>query len=104
MSKYKIGDTVIRVRYDNGVTGAKVGQVATVVAPQPSTPALQWTTIVGEKSRTYRYANGETFTVERVSRVAVRPTNHRLETADGKKFIVRGGYVAIELDTEVWSA
>lgn len=73
-------------------------------APQPSTPALQWTVIVGEKSRTYIYADGSKFTVENVTRVAVRPTNHRLETADGKKFIVRGGYVAIELDTQVWSA
>lgn len=57
----------------------------------------------GEKSRTYRFADGSV-TVANVTRVCVRPSgSHRLETADGKKFIVAAGWLAIEVVADDWS-
>jgi hypothetical protein len=57
----------------------------------------------GEKSRTYHFANGD-FTVANLARICVRPSGtHRLETADGKKYIVPAGWLAIEVVAERWS-
>ena len=45
-----------------------------------------------ERSRTYFYANGFKFTVNNVIAVGVRPSgNHRIETGDGKKYIIQPG-------------
>ena len=73
-------------------------------APVQDTPKLQWTAIVGEKSRTYHFPDGSKFTVENVVRLCVRPTNHRLVTADGDKFVIPGKFIAIAIDAETWSA
>lgn len=57
----------------------------------------------GEKHRTYVFAGGR-FTIANVSRVAVRPSgSHRVETADGKKYIVSSGWLVIEIDADEWS-
>lgn len=57
----------------------------------------------GEKSRTYQFAEG-VVTVRDVARVAVRPSgSHRLETKDGRKFIIAAGWLAIEIDAAEWS-
>lgn len=57
---------------------------------------------VEEQSRTYIFPDG-IFKIERVTRVAVSSSTHRIETADGKKFIVSGGWHAIQLDVPNWS-
>lgn len=58
----------------------------------------------GERRRIYTYANGSTFTVENVSDVAISKSgNHRLNTKDGRKFIVMAGWIAIEVDADFWS-
>lgn len=59
-------------------------------------------TEVNEQSRTYHFADGK-FKVDKVVRIAIPGTTHRLETADGKKFIVRCGWHAIEVDVAEWS-
>ncbi len=57
----------------------------------------------GERSRTYIFAAGK-FTVENVARICVRPSgSHRLETKDGRKFIVAAGWIVIEVVAEEWS-
>jgi len=113
---YDVGDcgVVIRigglgsgceVRFDNGRTSYLYNrEMRKLQDTPPSTPKLDWLTLVGEQKRTYHFPGGETFTVERVTHVAVRPTNHRLQTADGRKFIVPGKFVAIEIDAQEWSA
>jgi len=56
-----------------------------------------------EKSRTYHYAD-HSRVILNVTAVCVRPSgSHRLETADGKKWIVQPGWEAIELDMEDWT-
>ena len=66
---------------------------------------LEWTEIGGEESRTYRFPDGSTVKVDKVARVCVRPSGtHRLETQDGRKFIVREGWNAIEIVAKEWSA
>ncbi len=58
----------------------------------------------GEKSRTYIYDNGFKFTVDKVARICVRSSgSHRLETEDGRKFIVNPGWIAIEVAADKWS-
>lgn len=64
---------------------------------------LEFQEVKGEKSRTYHYGCGTTFTVDNVVKLCVRPSgNHRLENKDGKKYIVDGGWIAIEIDAESW--
>lgn len=59
--------------------------------------------IKNEDRRTYIYPDGQ-FTVEGVVRLLVRPSGtHRLETADGRKFIVAAGWLAIEVVAKDWS-
>jgi hypothetical protein len=56
-----------------------------------------------EKARTYHYP-GHSRTITNVVAVCVRPSgSHRLETADGKKWIVNPGWEAIEIDTPEWT-
>lgn len=66
--------------------------------------ALKWVAILGESSRAYIFPGGDRITVEHVTRLCVRPTSHRLETADGRKFIVPGKFLAIEINAMEWSA
>ena len=65
---------------------------------------LRFTKIVGERSRTYHFPNGATFTVKNVTGLCVRPTNHRLETICGRRVIVPGKFIAIEIEADNWSA
>lgn len=56
-----------------------------------------------ERSRTYVFPGGERLTYPWVSAIAISERGtHRLELADGKKVIVRCGWLAIELDTDDW--
>lgn len=57
---------------------------------------------VQEQARTYHFPDGK-LRIERVVRIAIPGTTHRLETADGKKYIVRCGWHAIELEMEGWT-
>jgi hypothetical protein len=65
---------------------------------------LKWTEVTGERARTYLFPNAENLRIERVVRICVRPTNHRLETACGRKVIVPGKFLAIEIEADGWSA
>jgi hypothetical protein len=57
-----------------------------------------------ERSRTYHFDDGITFRVDGVKRLLVRPSGtHRLETTDGRKFVVPVGWLAIELDVDAWT-
>jgi hypothetical protein len=56
-----------------------------------------------EKSRTYHYAT-HSRTIKNVVAVGVRSSgNHRLETEDGRKWIIQPGWEAIEIDTPEWT-
>jgi len=56
-----------------------------------------------ERSRVYHYAD-HSRRIENVVAVAVRPSgNHRLETVDGKRWIVAPGWEAIEIDADDWT-
>lgn len=57
-----------------------------------------------EKSRKYIYSNGFKLNIKNVIDVTISDSgNHRIETEDGKKYIVTTGWVAVELDTEQWT-
>lgn len=65
---------------------------------------LNWVELTeGEQTRTYHFPDAS-ITVERVIRFAVSSTTHRLETSDGKKWIIPNGFVAIEVEATRWSA
>lgn len=65
---------------------------------------LEFTTITGERSRTYTFGDGSV-TIENVVKLCVRPSGtHRLETAEGKKFIVAANWLTIAVDANEWSA
>jgi hypothetical protein len=58
----------------------------------------------GEVSRTYLFSKERSVKFENVARVSVSASNtHRLETVDGKKFIVNPGWLAIEIEASEWS-
>jgi hypothetical protein len=59
-------------------------------------------TDVQEQKRIYYFPQG-VIAVENIVKFAAPGTTHRLETADGKKFIVNNGWMAIELDVAEWS-
>ncbi|SKB50497.1 hypothetical protein [Luteibacter sp. 22Crub2.1] len=59
---------------------------------------------IKERSRTYRYPDGSEYRVDNATLLCVRETSHRLVTADRKHIIVRGGFNAIEIDCDGWSA
>jgi len=75
-----------------------------------ATPALEFTEITSpERSRTYIFPAEEgpalyEMKIEGVVRVCARPSGaHRLETADGSKYIVPAGWLAIKIDADAWS-
>lgn len=65
---------------------------------------LEWQKIEDEARRTYRFPGGERIEVHCVVALCVRPSgNHRLETQDGTKVIVKAGWLAIEIVAKQWS-
>lgn len=57
-----------------------------------------------ENSRTYIFPGGGEVRIEKVSAVCVRPGgSHRLETADGMKYIIPPGWLAIRLVVDAWT-
>jgi hypothetical protein len=64
---------------------------------------LKFQTVTGEKSRTYFFPGGP-LRIESVVKLCVRDSGtHRIETADGKKYIVASGWSAIEIEADAWS-
>lgn len=56
-----------------------------------------------ERRRVYHFPGGKV-EIENVAAVCVRSSGtHRIETADGKKYIVNPGWLAIELDMDGWT-
>ena len=132
MSIFKLGDTVERINTTG--PSARVGQRGVVVnvdrdgdiyvkfpgcvpeclggecwlarnskLVQPSAD-LNFKPIRDEKARTYIFPDGTKYRVEGVSALCVRPSNHRLETHDGRRLIVSGKFIAIEIEADAWSA
>lgn len=63
---------------------------------------LEWTE-VNEEARRYIFPNGEIVLAD-VKRLCVRPSGtHRVETGDGKKWVVAPGWLAVEIEVEHWS-
>jgi hypothetical protein len=57
-----------------------------------------------ETRRTYHFLGGERLELRDVVALCVRPSGtHRLETADGRKWIVPPGWLAIELEVAAWT-
>lgn len=57
-----------------------------------------------ERARTYHFPTGGKVTLNNVTHLLSRPSGtHRLMTADGRKWIVPAGWVAIELDVDEWT-
>lgn len=65
---------------------------------------LQWTEFnPPEKVRIYHFPE-LSITIENVTRLCVRPSgNHRVESADGWKYIVAPGWYAIEINADKWT-
>lgn len=57
---------------------------------------------VNERKRTYVFPNGQVI-IENVTQVAISNTTHRVENAEGMKFIIPSGWIAIVLDMDEWS-
>jgi len=56
-----------------------------------------------ERKRTYHYKDHK-LVLENVTAICVRPSgSHRLETKDGKKWIVMPGWLYIELEVDNWT-
>ena len=54
-----------------------------------------------ERKRMYHFPDGKTFTLTDVTHLLARPSGtHRLQTSDGRKWIVAAGWLAIELDVD----
>lgn len=65
---------------------------------------LEFETVSKETSRVYHFPDRSTFAVFHVCKINVRPNGtHRLETTSGAKYIIRAGWVAIEIEAEFWS-
>jgi hypothetical protein len=58
---------------------------------------------VKEQKRTYYYHPDRSYTFDKVNKVAISKSTHRLETSDNKKFIVRDNWDVIELVMDEWS-
>jgi hypothetical protein len=57
-----------------------------------------------ENERTYFWAGNNSFTVKKVTRIAVSERGtHRLETADGEKFIIAPGWLYMKLKMNEWT-
>ena len=59
-------------------------------------------TEVRKHDRVYHFSDGA-FRISGVVRYAIPNRSHRLETEDGRKFIVRCGWHAIELVMDEWT-
>ena len=65
---------------------------------------LMFEPITGEEYREYTFPNGQKLLFTNVTAICVRPSgSHRLQTLDGKKFIVQPGWLCIEVKAENWS-
>jgi hypothetical protein len=60
-------------------------------------------TEVRKQNRTYHFADGS-FRIDNVVRFAIPGRSHRIETDDGRKFIVRCGWHANEIEVDEWTA
>lgn len=70
----------------------------------PDPEGLGFQDIEDEERRIYYFSGGEQFVIEDVTRLAVMPSgDHRLETVDGTKFIVKGNWNVIEIESDKWS-
>jgi hypothetical protein len=90
-----------------GAHARKPGEAVPVSAcsiaiPTPH-PLIEWVEL-RECARTYHFPDGSKFVVEDAIRLCVRPSGHRLETAGGRKFIVPGKFIVIEIHANDWSA
>lgn len=57
-----------------------------------------------ERKRTYHFPSGERIELKDVTHLLIRPSGtHRLMTADGHKWIIPPGWLAIELDMDEWT-
>lgn len=57
-----------------------------------------------ERKRTYVYRDGSELTIENITRICIRPSgSNRLETADGKKWVILAGFVAVRLEVDSWT-
>lgn len=57
-----------------------------------------------ERLRRYLYGDGRKIELVNVTHLLVRPSGtHRLQTADGRKWIVNPGWLAIELEMDEWT-
>lgn len=56
-----------------------------------------------ELSRTYHFPNGKMALTNVVALAVSASGTHRLETGDGRKWIVPVGWMAIEIDVPEWS-
>ena len=57
-----------------------------------------------ESERTYYFPNNERVTIKNVAAVCARPNgSHRLETTDGRKWIVPAGFLAISFAADDWT-
>ena len=57
-----------------------------------------------ETRRTYYFPNEQEVTIRNVNAMRISPSGrHRLETTDGKKFIINKGWLAIEIHTAAWT-
>jgi hypothetical protein len=68
------------------------------------TEELKWTELnPPERKRTYIFPTND-LEISDVLRICIRPSgSHRIETADGLKYIVNPGWLAIVLDTDDWT-
>lgn len=58
---------------------------------------------VAEQKRTYYFPDGH-IALDNVVKVGISNTTHRIETKDGKKYIVPNRWIAIELSgVDKWS-
>lgn len=52
---------------------------------------------VKEQKRIYHFGYGRSFEVDNIIRIANSKTTHRLETADGRRFIIPKTFLSIEI-------
>ena len=67
-------------------------------------PRAPMATIETNDAKVYLYPDGTTFRVENVVKFGAPGTTHRLESRDGRKWIIAPGWIAVELiGVERWS-
>jgi hypothetical protein len=103
-----IGPNTWPVAYDlegkqQGVVFMDYGWLWLPEPPAKVPPEQEWKEVKGERSRTYHFPEGHTYTVKDVVRLCVRPSGHCLETKDGAKLIIPGKFLAITINADKWS-